>query len=97
VGRKGDVVVMAQTGVIQVPHVRWGGRWSTELKKLSGPVGSEFQELAEYKKTTAYQVARQLNLGAALPKLPDGQRYEFGAREESDGTSTLLVRIVEEA
>lgn len=86
---------MAQVGTIQVPHVRWGGRWSSELKRAGATVGEDWTELTGYKKTTGYQVARSLNLGAALPEPPEGKRFEFGAREERDGTSTLLVRVVE--
>jgi hypothetical protein len=84
---------MAQVGTIQVPHVRWGGRWSSELRKAE--VGEDWTELVAYKKTTGYQVARSLNLGAALPEPPEGKRFEFGSREERDGSSTLLVRVVE--
>jgi hypothetical protein len=51
-------------------------------------------ELAEYGRTTGYQVARALNLGTALPEAPEGKRFEFGARVESDG-SVLLVRCVD--
>lgn len=85
---------MAQVGQIQVPHVRWGGRWAGVLKRSE--VGEEWTELVtEYKPTTAYQVARSLNLGGSLPAPPAGQRFEFGSRLNRDGTSTLLVRVVD--
>lgn len=84
---------MAQVGTIQVPAVRWGGRWMTELSHLDDC--EEWQELTGYKPTTAYQVARALNLGRALPVPPEGRQFEFGSRLEIDGTSTLLVRCVE--
>ncbi len=87
---------MSQVGVIAVPKVRWGGRWAKELGTLEGSEVADWEVLATYNQTTAYQVARALNLGAALPDPPEGKVFEFGSRVESDGTSTLLVRTVDE-
>jgi len=85
---------MAEVGVIQVPHVRWGGRWSSGLQGLEEC--EDWQEIAEYAGTTSYQVARALNLGASLPEPPEGKRFEFGSRPDAGGGSTLLVRCVDD-
>jgi len=81
---------MASVGTIVVPQVRWGGRWKSQIEKAD--VGEEWVPLTAYGRTTSYQVARHLNLYKVLPELPDGFYWEFGAREEIDGQSTLLVR-----
>lgn len=82
--------------MIQAPHVRWGGRWSAKLRQLlaEGTVDGSWTSLTSYKKTTGYQVARSLNLGAALPEPPPGKRFEFGF-ESDDEQSTLFVRLVD--
>lgn len=90
---------MAEVGVIQVPRVRWGGRWAAALGRLAGRLGpdqdSEWHELSEYAGTSAYQVARALNLGSEIPEAPAGKKWEFGSRREKSGKSTLLVRTVD--
>lgn len=78
-------------GAIRTPHIRWGGKWKAALERLE--VSREWQEVTEYSKTSAYQVARSLNLGAELPTVDDGSVLEFGSRANTDGTSTLLVRL----
>lgn len=84
--------------VVQAPHVRWGGRWASKLRQslADGVLGSGWTELTEYKKTTGYQVARSLNLGAALPEPPEGKQFEFGFSETDDGNGSVLsVRLVD--
>lgn len=64
-----------------------------ELKELSAEDCAAWTAVADYAASSSYQVARALNLAAAVPAPPAGYRWEFGARAESDGTSTLLVRM----
>lgn len=82
---------------VQAPHVRWGGRWSSKLRQLlaDGNLSGGWTELTEYKKTTGYQVARSLNLGAALPEPPAGKQFEFGFEETGEDGSALFVRLVD--
>jgi len=62
---------MAEVGVVTVPRARWGGRWAKALEVFVGSAGSsDWTELCEYAGTSAYQVARALNLGP-FPKLGD--------------------------
>jgi hypothetical protein len=88
-----------RVGDVRTPHAKWGGRWLGELRSAveEGRVkeGKRWVKIAEYAGTTGYQVARSLNLGAALPAPPDGKAFEFGAREYDDGTSTVVVRLVD--
>jgi hypothetical protein len=84
---------MGRVGEVRVPRARWGGRWFKRLAKLG--CSEEWTELADYASTSSYQVARSLNIGAALPEPPAGKRFEFGSRLETDGGSTLLVRCVD--
>lgn len=77
---------------IRAPHIRWGGKWKSALEKIEPT--EEWQEVTEYAKTSAYQVARALNLAVELPPVDDGQELEFGSLESTDKTkSTLFVRL----
>jgi hypothetical protein len=77
---------------VRSPHIRWGGKWKSALERLEPT--EEWQELTEYAKTSAYQVARALNLGAELPEPPEGMMWEFGSIEATDKTkSTLFARL----
>ena len=89
---------MAEIGVIQVPRVRWGGKWMEGLKRITvaEEQAGDWEEVADYAGTSAYQVARALNLGVAVPAPPEGYNWEFGSRREKSGRSTLLVRVVAE-
>lgn len=75
---------------VKVPHARWGGRWLRPLRDFSElePDG-EFYSLITYKKTTAYQVARELNM---LSQLPAGE-YVFGVKESADQSELCVQRV----
>lgn len=77
---------------VRVPRARWGGRWRRELDLLGEvPDDGEWHELAEYGKTTGYQVARELNLAASLPL--EGE-LEFGTVDGPDGSQLVVRRVV---
>lgn len=77
---------------IRVPSSRKRGQWARKLEELatSGELETgDWIELQVQSRTSAYQSAARL---AAAQSIPPG--VEFGAKENSDGTSTLLVRKV---
>lgn len=92
--------------MIRVPQSRWGGRYLKPLKDAwdRGDIALHeadepavgWLEVGQYARTVAYQAARILNLGSVLPQTPPGTHFEFGARANNDGTSTVLVRLVED-
>lgn len=87
-------------GKVQVPQTRWGGRWKIAMAELGEGSGEGEEredgwvEMCDYGRTVGYQVARALNMGAALPDAGAGKRWEFGV-DVGEGRSTLLVRRVD--
>lgn len=75
---------------VKVPHARWGGRWLRPLTDIAAqePDGN-FYVLTPYKKTTAYQVARELNM---LSQLPAGE-FVFGVVETAGGSELVVQRV----
>ena len=70
---------------MRVPRPRWGGAWLAKLAEV--PDDGEFHEVVpDYGPTSAYQVARQLNMASVLPE----GRFEFGAQVSEDGERSVL-------
>lgn len=77
---------------VRVPHARWGGRWLGPLLQVSETVDeddSSFRFLAEYGTTSAYQVARELNLISSLP----AGKWEFGVVDTEKGSELVARRV----
>lgn len=98
-------------GEIREPKIRWGGRWligegvdgaggGGAGSKLAGLAAlerdGEWHDVAVYGPTSAYQVARSLNLASALPpgKYRFASQVREGAGEDGEDVSVLMARRI---
>ena len=73
---------------VRVPHSTERVAWNPRVL-ATVPFDEQWHELKKCVRTTAYQTARQLNLGLDLSPDPE---FEFASTDVDDATSVLLVR-----